>query len=53
MRFADEPAERALSREITRADGADARGSVSVEKGELDRALERLTDAGEDDDRGE
>jgi hypothetical protein len=39
MRFADEPAERALSRQITRGESADARGSHSVEKGEFDRAL--------------
>ena len=50
MRFADEPAERALGRQITRADGGDARGSIGVEQGELDRALEPLTDAGEDED---
>ena len=42
MRFADEPAERALSRQITRGDSA-------VEKGEFHRALERLTDKDEDD----
>jgi len=53
MRFADEPAERALSRQITRADGADARGSIGVEKGEFDRALERLTDTDKDDDGNE
>jgi integrase len=53
MRFADEPAERALSRQITRGDSADARGSLRVEKGEFDRALERLADAGEDEDRDE
>ena len=53
MRFADEPAERALSRQITRADGADGRGSIGVEKGEFDRALERLTDTDKDDDGNE
>jgi integrase len=53
MRFADEPAERALSRQITRADGADARGSIGVEKGEFDRALEWLTDTDKDDDGNE
>jgi integrase len=38
MRFADEPAERAPSRQITRTDG---RG-VEVAKGEFDRAIEQL-----------
>ena len=38
MRFADEPAERAPSRQVTRGDG---RGT-EVEKGEFDRAIERL-----------
>jgi len=45
MRFADEPAERAPSRQITRAD---ARGLV--EKGEFDLAVERLTELTEDSD---
>ena len=48
MRFADEPAERALSRQITSGGSADARGSLSVENGEFDRELKRLTD----DDEG-
>ena len=44
MRFADEPAERAPSRQISRGDG---RGP-EVEEGEFDRAIERLNDADED-----
>ena len=35
MRFAAEPAERALTRQITRGNGADVRGALPVEKGEL------------------
>lgn len=41
MRFADEPAERAPSRQITRSE---RRGSA-VEKGDFDRAIERLNEA--------
>jgi hypothetical protein len=49
MRFADEPAERAPSRQITRGDGRRA----EVEKGDFDRAIERLNDAASDaDDSG-
>jgi hypothetical protein len=49
MRFADEPAERAPSRQITRGDGR----SAEVEKGDFDRAIERLNDAASDaDDSG-
>ncbi|MGB0092574.1 MAG: site-specific integrase [Solirubrobacteraceae bacterium] len=44
MRFADEPAERAPSRQITRAARDDARGSLRVEKGDFDRAVEQLSD---------
>jgi integrase len=40
MRFADEPAERTPSRQVTRGDG---RGT-EVEKGQFDREIERLTD---------
>ena len=36
MRFADEPAERAPSRQITRAERGDPRGSFTVERGEFD-----------------
>ena len=48
MRFADEPAERASSRQITRLQREDPRGSVPIEKGGLDLELDRLT--GDDDD---
>jgi integrase len=49
MRFADEPAERAPSRQVTRGDGRRA----EVEKGDFDRAIERLNDAASDaDDSG-
>ncbi len=44
MRFADEPAERAPSRQITRAEHGDPRGSFTVERGEFDQALEELSD---------
>lgn len=40
MRFADEPAERQPSRQVTRSGAR----SATVEKGEFDRAIERLTD---------
>ena len=43
MRFADEPAERAPSRQITRLQRGDPRGSGGVEKGEFDQALDRLS----------
>ena len=39
MRFSDEPAERAPSRQINRMDGR----AAEVEKGDFDRAVERLT----------
>ena len=42
MRFADEPAERAPSRQISRAERDDPRGSLTVEKGGFDQALEQL-----------
>ncbi len=49
MRFADEPAERSPSRQATRGDGRRA----EVEKGDFDRAIERLNDAASDaDDSG-
>jgi hypothetical protein len=47
MRFADEPAERLPSRQITRDVGGDARPSSSVEKGEFDQALDELYGGGE------
>ena len=48
MRFADEPAERASSRQITRLQREDPRGSVPIEKGELDLELDRFTGDGDD-----
>jgi hypothetical protein len=48
MRFADEPAERAPSRQITRGDG---RGT-EAEMGAFDRAIERLNDAASDGEDG-
>jgi hypothetical protein len=48
MRFADEPAERASSRQITRLQRDDPRGSVPIKKGELDLELDRLTGDGDD-----
>jgi len=47
MRFADEPAERAPSRQLTRAEVSDTRRSPTPEPGEFDRAIERLNDADE------
>ncbi len=44
MRFADEPAERAPSRQITRGDGRRA----AVETGDFDRAIERLNNVASD-----
>jgi integrase len=49
MRFADEPAERVPSRQITRTGVDDARRSFGVEQGEFDQAVERLTRADGDD----
>ena len=49
MRFADEPTERSPSRQITRLERQDPRGSPSVEDRGFDRAVERLTDSGDDD----
>jgi hypothetical protein len=49
MRFADEPAERAPSRQITRLQRDDPRGSGEVEKGAFDEAVDRL--AGDDAER--
>ena len=46
MRFADEPAERAPSRQIKRS----ASSVSAVEKGEFDWAIERLTEAKSDPD---
>jgi integrase len=46
MRFADEPAERVKSRQLTRVDAGDPRGPILVEKGPFDRFLEDLDDPG-------
>src|SRR5947209_12503335 len=48
MRFADEPAERVSSRQITRLQREDPRGSVPIERGAFDLELDGLT--GDDDD---
>jgi integrase len=50
MRFADEPAERAPSRQITRLQHGDPRRSGGIEKGAFDEALERLESDSDDDD---
>jgi hypothetical protein len=42
MRFADEPAERVPTRQITRAAPDDPRRSFQAEKGDFDRALDEL-----------
>ena len=42
MRFSDEPAERVPSRQITRVQLDDPRGSRSIERGEFDREVDRL-----------
>ena len=47
MRFADEPAERGPSRQLTRAEGDEQGRSARLEPGEFDRAIERLNDADE------
>jgi integrase len=49
MRFADEPAERVPTRQITRAAPDDPRRSFPAEKGDFDRALDELNAAGEDE----
>jgi hypothetical protein len=53
IRFADEPAERLPSRQITRLQRDDARGSARIERGEFDRGIERLIDGAEDVDAGD
>jgi hypothetical protein len=47
MRFAEEPAERAPSRQLSRADSDKPGRSARLEAGELDRAIERQNDADE------
>jgi integrase len=53
MRFADEPAERATSRQITRLASGGPCGSHDVEKGEFDQAVEQLGYADEDGEAAE
>jgi hypothetical protein len=48
MRFADEPAERLSTRQITRAARDDPRGSFEVEKGDFDREVEGLSEGLDD-----
>jgi hypothetical protein len=48
-RFADEPAERVPTRQITRAGPNDPRLSFRAEKGDFDRALDELNVPGDDD----
>jgi integrase len=48
MRFADEPAERAPSRQVTRLQREDPRGPVSIDKGTFDEELDRLTGGDEE-----
>jgi integrase len=50
MRFADEPAERGSSRQITRYAEGDPRGRAEVEKGEFDRLLDDRQREQNDDD---
>ena len=45
MRFADEPAERQPSRQLTRLAPDDPRGRALADNGEFDRQLEHLDDA--------
>jgi hypothetical protein len=47
MRFANEPAERAPSRQVTRSQRGAASGFSPVDGGEFDQALERLDDKDE------
>ena len=44
MRFADEPVERVPSRQVTRLQRGDPRGSDAVEKGEFDLGIDQLSD---------
>jgi hypothetical protein len=48
MRFADEPAERAPSRQVTRLQRGGVSGFSAVQGGEFDRELDRLDDGDED-----
>lgn len=49
MRFADEPAERVPTRQITRAAPDDPRRSFQAERGDFDWALDELNAAGNHD----
>ena len=51
MRFAEEPAERLPSRQITRATSGDPRGSLAARKRTFDDELEDLTDPDDLSDR--
>jgi integrase len=53
MRFADEPAERMPSRQITRLQRDGALGFSGIEWGEFDRGIDRLTDRAEDLEPGD
>ena len=46
MRFADEPAERVKSRQLTRIDDHDPRARFTAEEGSFNRLLEDLGDPG-------
>jgi hypothetical protein len=48
MRFADEPAERVPSRQVTRLQREDQRGSVPLERDTFDLEVERLTGDGDE-----
>ena len=52
MRFADEPAERLVRRQITRAASHDPRGTFIPEMGEFDQAMGHLNEADELGDEG-
>jgi hypothetical protein len=53
MRFADEPAARVSSRQLTRVEPDDPRGPAVAEKGEFDRFVEDLNDPQKEWDDGE
>jgi hypothetical protein len=48
MRFADEPAERVPSRQVTRLQRQDQRGSVPLERDTFDLEVESLTGDGDE-----
>jgi hypothetical protein len=49
MRFADEPAERVPSRQITRSSGDDRHESFTAVRGEFDEAVAQLSDVHDDE----